>query len=145
MTLAMTPAERESFLADPHVGVLSVGLDDRGPLAVPVWYSYEPGGMLSVITACFSIKARAIERAGRFSVCAQTEIAPYKYVTVEGPVTRTEPQVDPDERRAMAHRYLGAELGDLYIEATHAEADQNVVIRMTPQRWWSVDYTKQFG
>jgi PPOX class probable F420-dependent enzyme len=145
MTLTMTPAERESFLAEPHVGVLSVGLAEQGPLTVPVWYSYEPGGMLSVITARASSKERAIERAGRFSLCAQTETAPYKYVTVEGAVTRTDPEVDPDERRAMAHRYLGAELGDLYIEATQAEAEQNVVIRMKPQRWWSVDYAKQFA
>jgi hypothetical protein len=51
MLQTMSRAEREQFLAGVHVGVLSVGSAD-GPrtLAVPVWYSYQPGGRVSVIT-----------------------------------------------------------------------------------------------
>jgi hypothetical protein len=45
----------------------------------------------------------------------------------------------------MAHRYLGPELGDLYVEATAADAATTVTFRMRPERWLSVDYTKQFG
>ncbi len=78
----------------------------HGPLTVPVWYSYEPGGTVNVITGAQSRKGRCIAAAGRFSLCAQTEDPPYQYVTVEGPVAATDHAVDPDERRAMAHRYL---------------------------------------
>src|SRR4051812_22722558 len=120
--LTMTVEEREAFLADVHVGVLSVARDGEAPLTVPVWYSYEAGGVVSVITARTSRKAQAIDRAGAFSLCAQTETAPYKYVTVEGPVTTTDAPVSTDERRAMAHRYLGPELGDMYVEGTEADA-----------------------
>ena len=119
--------------------------EQHGPLAVPVWYTYEPGGSVSVITGRSSLKARAIARAGRFSLCAQTEVPPYKYVTVEGAVTVTEEAPTPEERRALAHRYLGEQMGNTYIEATEADAAENIVIRMTPQRWWTVDYGKQFG
>jgi hypothetical protein len=36
-------------------------------------------------------------------------------------------------------------LGDLYIEATEPEASENVVIRMRPEHWLTVDYAKQFS
>jgi hypothetical protein len=45
MSATMTREEREQFLAGVHVGVLSVVSEGGGgPLAVPVWYSYQPGG-----------------------------------------------------------------------------------------------------
>jgi hypothetical protein len=50
MSFAMSVQEREQFLAGLHVGVLSVAAGgDRGPLTVPVWYEYYPGGPVSVI------------------------------------------------------------------------------------------------
>ena len=86
MSLSMSRAEREEFLAGVHVGVLSVAEGPgRGPLAIPVWYTYQPGGVVSVSTNAGTRKARAISAAGRFSLCAQDEQPPYKYVTVEGP------------------------------------------------------------
>jgi nitroimidazol reductase NimA-like FMN-containing flavoprotein (pyridoxamine 5'-phosphate oxidase superfamily) len=145
MSLAMSPTEREAFLADVHVGVVSVANGDRGPLTIPIWYSYEPGGLLSFITGRDSQKARRIADAGRLSVCAQTETAPYEYVTVEGPVAAVDDPVDPAERRDVAYRYLGAELGDRYLAATEAENRTGVTIRLRPEHWLSVDFTKQFG
>lgn len=145
MSMAMNPTEREAFLADVHVGIVSVANDDRGPLSVPIWYAYEPGGLLSFITGRASQKARRIDAAGRFSVCAQTETAPYQYVSVEGPVATVDEPVDAAERQALAYRYLGPELGDLYLAATEADAATSVAIRMQPEHWLSVDYTKQFG
>ena len=84
MSLAMTKQERETFLADLHVGIISISEEGRGPLTVPIWYSYEPGGELRVVTAKTSRKARLLQHAERFSVCVQTETLPYKYVSVEG-------------------------------------------------------------
>lgn len=141
----MTPEERAAFLADVHIGVLSVAAVDRGPLTVPVWYQYEPGGLVSFTTAGTSPKAARLRAARRCSLCAQTETAPYQYVSVEGPIVAIDDPADPAERRAMAHRYLGAEFGDLYLEATAADAATSVTFRMRPERWISVDYGKQFG
>ena len=42
--LTMTKSQRMSFLAELHVGVLTIERDRSAPVAVPVWYSYEPGG-----------------------------------------------------------------------------------------------------
>ena len=58
-------------------------------------------------------------------------------------VAREKP-VDPVERRAMARRYLGEEFGDLYIQATEADAVNSVAFRMAPESWLTVDFAKQF-
>ena len=91
MTTRMTKAEREAFLADVHVGVLGVNEPDRGPLTVPIWYSYEPGGEITVLTGPDSRKGRLLSVGTRVSICAQTETPPYKYVTAEDPVVAVEP------------------------------------------------------
>ena len=142
MSHAMTRAEREEFLAGVHVGVIGVTYAERS-LAVPVWYGYEPGGDVVVLTDPDSVKGRALEETRWYSLCAQDETPPYKYVTVEGPVTAIE-SIDDETRRAMAHRYLGPELGDLYVEST-ADGPESRAFRMTPVRWFTVDYAKDFG
>ncbi|HVA05352.1 MAG TPA: pyridoxamine 5'-phosphate oxidase family protein [Acidimicrobiales bacterium] len=145
VSLAMTRSEREAFLADLHVGVLSVQEDRHGPLTVPIWYSYAPGGTVNIITGAGTRKAQRIAAAGRFSLCAQTETPPYRYVSVEGPVVATDSPVDPDERRDLAYRYLGQEFGDLYLQATAARDASSVAIRMQPASWLTTDFTKEFG
>ena len=57
MALTMTKEEREAFLADIHVAVISVAEDGHGPLVVPIWYSYEPGGAVRIITGRASRKS----------------------------------------------------------------------------------------
>jgi nitroimidazol reductase NimA-like FMN-containing flavoprotein (pyridoxamine 5'-phosphate oxidase superfamily) len=150
MSLAMSAAEREQFLAGLHVGVLSVavqadgqGGEGRAPLAVPVWYDYQAGGQVSVITGRNSRKGLAIRAAGRMSLCAQDENPPYRYVSVEGPVVIED--LDPAERLAMARRYLGATGGDHYVASNPDPAGENVMFRMRPEHWLTVDYGKRPG
>ncbi len=143
--LSMTRSEREAFLAGLHVGILAVeGGDGRPPLTAPIWYGYEPGGDVFFVIGRTSQKARRLTAAGRASVCAQSEDAPYKYVTVEGPVAITD-GVEPEQRRALAHRYLPAALADGYIAATADTEADTVTVHLTPRRWLTTDYAKQFG
>ncbi len=87
MSLATSEHERQEFLAAVHVGVISIERADGPPLTVPIWYGYEPGGLVWIITAAESLKGRLLNAARRFSLCAQTEEPPfYKYVSVEGPI-----------------------------------------------------------
>ena len=142
MSLNMSRAEREEFLAGVHVGVLSVASDDgTGPLAMPVWYSYRPGGTVNVSTGRATRKAAAIRAAGRFSLCVQDERPPYKYVTVEGPVVIEDAR--QDERLELARRYLGTDGGDAYIAANPGGTE--VMIRMNPERWLTADHGKAPG
>jgi PPOX class probable F420-dependent enzyme len=138
--LAMTVEEREAFLAGPHVGVLAVARADGPPLAVPIWYGYEPGGDVWMLTDEDSLKGRLLRAAGRASLCAQSEKAPaYAYVSVEGPVTFA-PSDRERHARPLAHRYLGRELGDRYFAST--EGTEPALVTLRPERWFTVDYAK---
>jgi PPOX class probable F420-dependent enzyme len=142
MWVLMSAAEREEFLAGVHIGVLSAAAGTAGrTLAVPVWYSYQPGGLLTVLTGRRSRKAAAVRAAGRFSLCVQDERPPYRYVSVEGPVV-SEEELDPAERLAMARRYLGAAGGDRYVADNPDPGRSNVAFRMRPERWLSQDQGK---
>jgi hypothetical protein len=66
-------------------------------------------------------------------------------VSVEGPVSIADADVDRDVR-PIAHRYLGRELGDGYIDQTRAEnSDGDALVRLHPERWNTVDYAKRFA
>jgi PPOX class probable F420-dependent enzyme len=134
----MTQQEKEQFLTGVHVGVLAIPAGDSGPLTAPVWYDYRPGGPLWFITGRDSRKGRLLAPGTRISLCAQTETAPYQYVSVEGPVTAIEPVTD--ELLPMAVRYLGEEAGRAY--AQHSAEENSVVVRLEPQRWLAVDYRR---
>ncbi|WP_432278169.1 pyridoxamine 5'-phosphate oxidase family protein [Nocardia carnea] len=136
----MTSTEREAFLADLHVGVIAIERPNRAPLAVPIWYAYEPGGDVLIWVETTSLKARLIRTAGRFALTVQTESPPYRYVTAEGTVTATEPAAE-ELARSIAVRYLGQEAGAAYVAENLT--DETIVIRMRPQRWLSTDASKQ--
>lgn len=142
-SLSMSKSEREAFLAETRVAVISIAEDGRGPLTVPIWYGYQPGGAIRIVTGGDSKKAALLRRAGRMSLCVQTETAPYKYLSVEGPVSFGEPDFERDHR-AIAIKYLGAQMGEMYIAGTADQRDGSILVTLTPERWLSVDYTKQF-
>jgi nitroimidazol reductase NimA-like FMN-containing flavoprotein (pyridoxamine 5'-phosphate oxidase superfamily) len=143
MALTMTKLEREAFLAGVHVGIISIAEEGRGPLTVPIWYAYEPEGELRVITGRNSRKGRLLAHAGRCSICVQTETPPYRYVSVEGPITAIEAVALERDLRPLAHRYLGVEAGDNFVEQTREGQAENILIRMRPERWLTADYAKE--
>lgn len=147
MSPTMTTTERERFLADVHVGMISIAEEGHGPLSVPIWYGYTPGGELFVWMEKASRKARLLQHAGRFSLCVQSEQRPYQYVSVEGPITAIEPVDLERDARPLAHQYLGIDAGNVYIaESASAIANgQHIVVRMRPERWLTADYTHKTG
>lgn len=145
MSLAMTKAEREAFLAGVHVGVLSLVEPRRAPLTVPIWYRYTPGGEVEFVTDRDSRKGRLLSVGTRLALCAQTEQAPYKYVTIDGVVTSIGDVDRERDTRPLAHRYLGPDLGDAYVAALGPETGTSILVRVKPERWKSVDYAKQYG
>src|SRR5690348_6557227 len=102
----MTKEERETFLGELHVGVISIPEEGRGPLTVPVWYSYK-AGEVRISTGRVSRKAKLLNLDVRVSLCVQDEAPPYRYVSVEGLVIGMEPVDLERDLRPLAHRYLG--------------------------------------
>ena len=139
MDLTMTPAERWTFLTEvPRVCVLSVDAPERAPVSSPIWFSAHDGNIAFAIGP-ESRKAELLRRSGRATICVQSEDVPYKYVTVEGAVENIGRATEAFLREE-AVRYLGPDLGDLYIAATADEISDTWVLR--PERWSSIDYAK---
>jgi hypothetical protein len=131
--------DRELFLAEPHIAALSVSAEEgRGPLTVPIWYQYEPGGEAWVLTEATSWKARLIQAAGRFTLMVERTLPTVRYVSVEGPVTRTIPGTDA-HLREITERYVPPEKVAAYLEFAKADFGEQVAIYLRPQRWLTAD------
>ena len=146
MPRPLTEHERQAFLADRHVATLSVASDsDRPPLTVPVWYGYQPGGHLTFFTGSQGRKARKsrlIEKAGVLSLSVQHEEPPYKYVTVEGTVVRTDRPPSAEQLLSIVRRYLPEEMDQGFVQDEIGRADSELVLyTVRPDRWLTFDFS----
>jgi general stress protein 26 len=144
MDSRMTIEERQAFLAETWVGILSIAQEGRGPLSVPVWYNYQPGGEVCIWTGANTRKAKLLQSTKRISFCVQDPTAPnYKYVSVEGPFT-IQPVNPERDIRPMAIRYFGPKGGeDYYQDVTQSDNWKNdILIRILPERWLTADFGK---
>ncbi len=137
MPHVLSVAEREAFLAEARVAVLSIAARGRGPLSVPIWYAYESGGEVGLWMDGSSRKARLLAAEGRLTLVVQDTTRPYRYVSVEGPVTRMAPIDWNEELRPLVTRYLGAEGAEAYLAALGGPTgiDGDVYVRMRPSHW----------
>ena len=136
---SLSVRDRESLLAEPHVAALSVADGpDRGPLTLPIWYQYQPGGEAWVLTEAASRKARLIEAAGRFTLMVERVAPTVRYVSVEGPVTRTIPETD-ELLREITERYLPPDKVPAYLAFAKAELGEQIAIHLRPERWLTAD------
>ncbi|MFI8436175.1 pyridoxamine 5'-phosphate oxidase family protein [Streptomyces sp. NPDC079020] len=138
--MPLTREERERFLAEPHIAALAVAAadGDRAPLNVPIWYRYEPGGDLVILTGRTSRKAELIGAAGRFSLLVDRTEPTIRYVSVEGPVIETR-AATLNDLEVVSARYLPAEKVPGYVEFASKNHGEQVVIRMRPEHWLSSD------
>lgn len=137
--MALSKEEREKFLAEPHIAALSVNAGDkRGPLTVPIWYQYTPGGEAWVLTGNGSRKHRLIEAAGEFTLMVERLDPTVRYVAVDGPVSRIEPGSD-EQLVELTKRYLPPEKVEPYLEFARRENGDSVAIFLKPQHWLSAD------
>jgi PPOX class probable F420-dependent enzyme len=137
---AFSDQERQSFLADKHVGVLAVAADQgRPPASVPIWYDYTSDGHIRINTGASSRKARLIEKAGVVTLVVQREEPPYQYVVVEGTVVDTTTPAPRNAREEIAIRYLGEEGGRAFVDGM-GDAP-SVLFTVRPDRWITADYS----
>jgi hypothetical protein len=65
--------------------------------------------------------------------------APYRYVSVAGPIVAIEPETSQPDRESMARRYFDGEALAGYLKSI--EDSRIVTLRMRPERWNSTDYS----
>ena len=137
--MSLSKDERKQFLAEPHIAALSVNAGaGRGPLTLPIWYQYSPGGEPWVLTGAGSRKAKLIEAAGCFSLMVERTEPTLRYVAVDGPVSRIEPGTE-ELHVELAHRYLPPARAEKFLQFALAELGEQVVIYLRPQHWISAD------
>jgi pyridoxamine 5'-phosphate oxidase-like protein len=140
MPAPMTRDEREAFLAGLHTGVLTVEEPGRGPLSVPVWYLYEVGGDVLVVTRPQARKAPLLVVGAPVAFCVQSEELPPKYVSVQGRVVARAPADVARDVKPLARKYLGAAVGDAYVDGTRPNGTDEIAVRIRPRRWYSRDF-----
>jgi hypothetical protein len=131
----MTRLQREQYLSEVRIGVLSVDRQDRAPLTIPVWYDYRDG-VVVFTSAEGAAKNELLRAAGRASLCVHNDSYPYSYVTVDGPVTLRDRS--PQDVVDMAIRYLGPDAGRAY---GNNVTWGGVLAELVPEHWLTVDYS----
>jgi hypothetical protein len=140
MPRTLTEAERERFLGEKHIGVLSVAAaDGRPPASVPIWYDYTPGGNIRINTGASRRKAKLSERSRVVTLVVQREELPYQYVVVEGTVVDITTPTPLEVRETIAIRYLGEDGGREFV---HSLGDyDSVLFTIRPDRWFTADFS----
>ena len=125
----MTNAKLEAFLKEPNVAVLAT-VDARGRAhAAPIWYLYDDGVFI-MSTGRGSQKHRNVEANPDVTLVVDRRTLPYYAAMAQG---RAEivPGFPDEDRRRLAVRYLGEELGDAYLATS---AGDSITIRLRPRK-----------
>ena len=85
-------------------------------------------------------KAPLLRVGALVSFLVQSEEMPPKYVSVQGTVTSAEPADVARDLKPVVRKYLGAEVGDAYVDGTRPNGTDEIVIRIRPRRWFSRDF-----
>jgi hypothetical protein len=147
----MTEDEREAFLAEPRTAIISVAAGGgRPPLAVPIHHAYEPGGDVTFFTNTqrrTSRKSLLIARAGgRLTLTVQHPEWPYRYVTVECSVVRTDRPPSTEQILAVAGRFMPEE-DARRLAASEVDDPEGTMVLYTarPDRWLAMDFSEDAG
>jgi PPOX class probable F420-dependent enzyme len=111
----MTEAEWREFVSTgTRTGKIGVTRADGSPHVTPIWFVLD-GLDLVLTTHGEGVKARALRRDPRASVCVDDERPPFSFVTLFGEATLSE---DLGELRKWATilggRYMGADRAEEY-------------------------------
>jgi nitroimidazol reductase NimA-like FMN-containing flavoprotein (pyridoxamine 5'-phosphate oxidase superfamily) len=145
--MASISSERIAELLDgPHQAVLSVGRDDKGPVAVPMSYIYD-GDRFFMVTSPTSLHGQRMARTGRATLTIQYEKVDRGsvhqwYVMAEGPVVFTD--ADPTSYvRAMLIKDRGETNWDRW-RASEPNTDAQVA-ELVPARIGGYEFHETLG
>ena len=149
MSPQLTGAERDAFLAEPHVAVLAIPRGERPPHTTPIWYHHQPGGNVTFFTGTHgrrSRKAELIEEASVVSLCVQQETFPYKYVTVGGTIVQIDRPPTAEQALAIVRRYFPEEQAQGFVAAElDHPSGEFVLYSVRPDHWHSFDFSDETG
>jgi PPOX class probable F420-dependent enzyme len=129
----MTEDQALAFIAaKPRTAKLATTKKDGSPHVVPVWVDLDGRSILFTVGKG-SLKAKAMGRDPRVSMCFDDETPPFSFVTVSGTVAMSD---DLDEMLRWATRiggrYMGADRADEY--GRRNAVPEELLVRLTPTR-----------
>jgi PPOX class probable F420-dependent enzyme len=128
----MTDEQRDAFLREPRIAVLTTLSTDGSPTGIAIWFEWD-GGRARMFTTRDSPKVRRIEADPRVSLTvAEPTGVPEAWVTIEGEARIAEGGFALAER--LAPRYYPSAQAERALASWGAEADRWVVIEVTPRR-----------
>ncbi len=131
----MKAEERDAFLAETRLGMLSTLADDGSPVTVPVWFEWN-GADVRVFSSVTAGKVIRLQRDARASLLAPNSVSePEAWVAFDGEVTiEIAGAIELAER--LAHRYwdMTNDARRATVEAWRGAAGYLRVLRLTPTR-----------
>jgi len=122
--------DREAFLKQANLAVLTTAGADGRPHGAPVWYLYDDG-VFVISTGRGSRKHKNLLANPSVCLVIDKRTLPYYVVMAHGRV-ELGPSLAAADRLRLAARYLGEEAGRLYVERTPGE--DSVTVRLRPER-----------
>ncbi len=139
MSRPMTEQERDRFLGEPHVAFLDDPDGTRFTNTAPLFYDYEPGQTLSLLTWNRDRTARSGPTTaldGIVSLTVWREECPRNYVAVEGRVVRRSERPSAEEVFSIARRYSDDVEARSFTEMVLECPDTDLVVfTVQPERW----------
>jgi len=124
---------------EARIGVLSTADAAGTPEGSPVWFEYTDG-IVRVLVHRDSRKARNLRINPKVCLTVDTRSAPYRGVILRGVARVGGP--DPELRKRLAYRYLGAQTGEAYLQATAALDQEDALLTVEVASTYSWDYSK---
>ena len=130
----MSQRERLRFLSQgTRTGKLATVRADGSPHVVPIWFVLDDDGTPVFNVDGGSLKARALRRDPRVSLCVDDETPPYAFVLLEG---IAEVSYDVDEMlpwsTRIGARYMGAEQAEAFGRRNAVPGE--LLVRLRPTR-----------
>ena len=131
----MSDDEVRAFLTamPARPAILATVRADGRPHVAPVWYAVDDDGTVLFNTGETTVKGRNLRRTGYAAMTVDDDVAPFSFVTLEGPVTISS---DLDDVRHWAGviggRYMGADRAEEYGERNGVPGE--LIVRLAPAR-----------
>ncbi len=130
----MSERERLRFLSEgTRTGKLATVRSDGSPHVVPIWFVLDDDGALVFNVDGGSLKAKALQRDPRVSLCVDDETPPFAFVLLEG---TAEVSYDVDEvlpwSTRIGARYMGAEAAEAFGRRNAVPGE--LLVRLRPTR-----------
>ena len=122
--------DREAFLKQANLAVLTTAGAKGRPHGAPVWYLYDDG-VFVISTGRGSRKHKNLLANPNVCLVIDKRTLPYYVVMAHGRV-ELGPALPDAERLRLAARYLGEEAGRRYVERTPGE--DSITVRLRPER-----------